>query len=94
MRTFAKFHELPLTAIRPDGWLRQYLLNMRNGLTGHLEAAGYPFNTKGWLCIGELGVRGDDWGPYEQVGYWVDGMLRTGWARPGAFRNSTRAAHP
>ena len=78
MKTFAKFAELPLAAVKPQGWLRQYLLNMRNGLTGHIEVAGFPFNSEGWLALGKYGVRGQDWGPYEQTGYWTDGAIRCG----------------
>lgn len=78
MKRFAVLQELALTSIRPRGWLKQYLRTMRDGLTGHLEAAGYPFNTEGWLALGRYGVKGDDWGPYEQTAYWVDGMVRCG----------------
>ncbi len=78
MKTFAKFAELPLAAVKPRGWLRQYLLNMRNGLTGHIEHAGRPFNTDGWQVLGKYGVACDDWGPYEQTGYWTDGAIRCG----------------
>jgi len=42
---YAKMSPVPIVAIHPEGWLRQYLVNQRNGLTGHLEEAGYPFNT-------------------------------------------------
>ncbi|HZZ58838.1 MAG TPA: beta-L-arabinofuranosidase domain-containing protein [Opitutaceae bacterium] len=77
--SFAKLQEVPITDIRPEGWLREYLVHQRDGLTGHLENAGYPFNTVGW--------RADripdntslvDWWPYEQNGYWIDGMIRCG----------------
>ena len=78
MKTWAKFHELPLAGIEPEGWLREYLEKQRNGLTGHIEVAGPPFNTEGW-CSKEL-IRKDNthWVPYEQTGYWVDGALRCG----------------
>lgn len=78
MKQFGCFRELPLVALRPSGWIKRYLQTMRDGLTGHLEAAGFPFNTEGWLALGKYGVKGDDWGPYEQTAYWVDGMLRCG----------------
>jgi hypothetical protein len=41
----ALFHEVPLSAIKPTGWLRTFLQNQKDGLTGHLEHAGYPFHT-------------------------------------------------
>lgn len=70
----------PLPAIRPEGWIHDFLTAQRHGLTGHLEVAGYPFNTPGWeadqLSLGDRGGAG--WWPYEQVAYWVDGMMRCG----------------
>ena len=75
-----KFTPVLLHQIKPLGWLRQFLLTQRDGLTGHLEAAGYPFNTKGWrdenVPLGDRG--GSGWWPYEQYAYWVDGMIRCG----------------
>ncbi|OIQ90064.1 Non-reducing end beta-L-arabinofuranosidase [mine drainage metagenome] len=76
---YAVFRELPLTAVRPEGWLREYLVHQRNGLTGHLEAAGYPFNTVGWAAprIPD-NTSIEAWWPYEQNAYWIDGMIRCG----------------
>jgi len=77
MNTFAF---IPLPQIKPDGWIRDFLLRQRHGLTGHLEEAGYPFNTRAWqdhhLKLGDRG--GTGWWPYEQTAYWIDGMLRVG----------------
>ena len=61
--------ELPLGAIRPDGWLKDQLQRMANGMTGNLdsiytEVVG-PRN--GWL-----GGDGDGW---ERGPYWIDGLL-------------------
>ncbi len=74
------WREASLAAIRPEGWLKDFLIGQRDGLTGHLEVAGYPFNTEGWrrhrLRKGERTLTG--WWPYEQYAYWVDGMIRCG----------------
>ncbi len=72
---YGAFREANLSSVAPEGWLREYLLRQRNGLTGHLEAAGYPFNTDGWRGT-EMNRHG--WVPYEQNAYWVDGMMRCG----------------
>lgn len=46
---FGQFKELPITSISPEGWAKVFLINQRDGLTGHLDKhAGYPFNTEGW----------------------------------------------
>lgn len=76
---FGKFKSIPANAIKPKGWLKQYLVNQRNGLTGHLENAGYPFNNIGWAgdsIAGNISV--EKWWPYEQHAYWVDGLERCG----------------
>lgn len=74
------FKELPVRSIKPRGWLKSILEHQRDGLTGHLEVAGYPFDTKGWQMdkIKTSKNYGADWWPYEQYAYWVDGMLRCG----------------
>ena len=62
------YAELPLGAIRPEGWLRDELQRMADGMTGHLdewypEVCG-PRNA--WL-----GGDGDTW---ERGPYWIDGL--------------------
>jgi len=78
VRTYGKFQELPLSAIEPEGWLRRFLEKQRDGLTGHLDEAGFPFNTKGWTSPTVKHRHGEPWWPYEQTAYWIDGMIRTG----------------
>jgi hypothetical protein len=75
---YAKLRELPLSSIQPEGWLRRYLEVQRDGLTGHLEVAGYPFDGPGWGGAEIKGHQGSHWWPYEQTGYWIDGMIRCG----------------
>lgn len=76
---FGKFQSIPAGSIKPKGWLKQYLVNQKNGLTGHLENAGYPFNTEGWAADSIKGnISIEKWWPYEQNAYWVDGLERCG----------------
>lgn len=34
--------------IKPLGWLKQFLEKQLDGLTGHIEEAGFPFDTVWW----------------------------------------------
>ncbi|MFP4547930.1 MAG: beta-L-arabinofuranosidase domain-containing protein [Fidelibacterota bacterium] len=80
MPEYAEFAELPITAIQPRGWLKTYLEKQKEGLTGNLEKVGYPFNTIGWAGDSIPENQGtEEWWPYEQVAYWLDGMIRLGY---------------
>lgn len=48
VKTWAKFGELPVGSIRPDGWLLRGLELQRDGLMGHLEEIGFPFDSDAW----------------------------------------------
>ena len=63
------YMELPLGAIKPDGWLKDQLIRQKNGMTGHLDEIYEPVMGKrnGWL-----GGDGDVW---ERGPYWIDGLL-------------------
>lgn len=63
------YRELPLGAIKPQGWLKEMLIRQKNGATGQLDKL-YPLvmnNRNGWL-----GGDGDQW---ERGPYWIDGLL-------------------
>jgi hypothetical protein len=63
------YRELPLGAIKPQGWLKEMLLRQKNGATGKLDEL-YPLvmnQRNGWL-----GGDGDQW---ERGPYWIDGLL-------------------
>ena len=63
------FEELPLGAIRPEGWLRETLIRQRDGISANLDET-YPQvlgADNGWL-----GGTGDFW---ERGPYWIDGLL-------------------
>ena len=74
----AVYQRLPITQVKADGWIRQLLERQRSGLTGHIEAAGYPFDTCGWACS-EVAASTQKWWPYEQTSYYLDGALRLGY---------------
>jgi hypothetical protein len=63
------FMELPLGAVKPEGWLKDQLHKMKDGMTGHLDEL-YPEvmgSRNGWL-----GGDGDVW---ERGPYWIDGLV-------------------
>jgi len=72
------YGRLPITKVTAEGWMRQLLERQRSGLTGHIEAAGYPFDTCGWACS-EVAASTQKWWPYEQTSYYLDGLLRLGY---------------
>ncbi|HZK92957.1 MAG TPA: beta-L-arabinofuranosidase domain-containing protein [Prolixibacteraceae bacterium] len=63
------YMELPLGAIKAEGWLKDQLVSQKNGLTGNLDTQYEQVMGKrnGWL-----GGDGDVW---ERGPYWIDGLL-------------------
>ncbi len=63
--------------LRPDGFLQFYLQKQMNGLTGHIEEAGYPFDCVEWGSEDHSPATfNEPWWRYEQTAYWVDGYTR------------------
>ncbi len=72
------FTPLPPGAIEPAGWLRDWALAARNGITGHLDEWS-PTYRDAWKGV-QPGAPGDGTGwPLEQCSYWLDGALRLGY---------------
>ncbi|MBD3239700.1 MAG: hypothetical protein GF331_03880 [Chitinivibrionales bacterium] len=74
----ALFTEMPLRAITPKGWLREFLQTQADGLTGHIEKAGYPFNVAFWGDDSGRYDKQGHWSRFEQTAYWLDGAVRCG----------------
>lgn len=60
---------------------KDFLKRQMNGITGHIEVAGYPFDSVEWgeedkIGKDEIYTWGDTWWAYEQTAYWVDGLTR------------------
>ncbi len=64
----ATFYLLPLTSVKPRGWLRHQLETQASGLTGHLDEF-WPdlMEDNGWL-----GGTGESW---ERGPYYMDGLV-------------------
>lgn len=63
------YMELPIGAVRPQGWLKDQMERMCTGMTGHLDElySKVMGPRNGWL-----GGDGDVW---ERGPYWIDGLL-------------------
>jgi hypothetical protein len=72
------FTPLPPGAIEPRGWLRDWAVAARDGITGHLDERSPIFQH----CWGGYGFKGINvtedglFAPLEQGGYWLDGLVR------------------
>lgn len=64
--------------IQATGWLERFLQVQMEGLTGHIEEAGYPFDEQWWGIENRRTADGNNpgWWTYEQTAYWIDGALR------------------
>ncbi|MEI8049618.1 MAG: beta-L-arabinofuranosidase domain-containing protein [Bacteroidota bacterium] len=62
--------KLPVTSIKPEGWLKEYLFRQRDGLTGNLGkiSAWLQKKDNAWLSKTGEGA----WG-FEEVPYWIKG---------------------
>lgn len=48
MERFNKLYEIKYSEVKPDGWLKDTLVEAKNGMPGNLHNIGYPFDTKCW----------------------------------------------
>jgi hypothetical protein len=68
-------------AVEPRGWLRDWALAAKDGITGHLDER-HPTFGQGWkgVAIQAPGAEADGAGwPIEQCSYWLDGLVRLGY---------------
>ncbi|MBZ0256390.1 glycoside hydrolase family 127 protein [bacterium] len=63
----SKFIALPVGAVEPEGWLRDQLNIVANGLTGHLDEF--------WPTVSESAWRGKDGDAWERGPYYLDGLV-------------------
>src|SRR5579872_4722734 len=61
------FKPLPLTSLRPSGWLFRQLQVQANGLAGHLDEFWPDVAQSGWV-----GRNAEGW---ERGPYWLDGLI-------------------
>ena len=70
------FIKLPVGAVKPEGWLKEYLVRQKNGLTGNLGeiSAWLEKEDNAWLSKDGQGK----WG-WEEVPYWLKGYANIGY---------------
>lgn len=73
---FSRLHEIRYADVKPDGWLKDTLSEAKKGMPGHLHEIGYPFDTRCWEYKSLTDGGWSKWWPYEQMAYWIDGMVR------------------
>jgi len=78
---YSKMSEIPISNIHPEGWMKDFLIRQKNGLTGNLDKIGFPFNEISWGAP-EIDTTGKNvnpgWWVYEQTAYHLDGIERCG----------------
>jgi hypothetical protein len=83
--------EVPLTSVKVNSFLKEFLDRQCSGLSGNFRKQKYPFDSCLWQGVikagfWELDYKGlprpipgpNRWWPYEQTGYLLDGLLRLG----------------
>ncbi|MBI9071101.1 MAG: glycoside hydrolase family 127 protein [Melioribacteraceae bacterium] len=70
------FIKLPVTSVKPEGWLKVYLEKQRDGLTGNLGeiSAWLQKEDNAWLAKDGKGKFG-----WEEVPYWLKGYANIGY---------------
>jgi Beta-L-arabinofuranosidase, GH127 len=72
----SRFIMLPVDAVEPQGWLREFLNRQRGGLTGHLGeiSAWLQKEDNAWLSKNGKGKYG-----WEELPYWLKGYIELGY---------------
>ena len=73
-----QFVQLPVGAVKPDGWLRKQLQAWAKGITGHLQEYRGEIFWNVWdnrqFRIEHLKLTQGTWWAFEHQAYWADGL--------------------
>ena len=67
-----RFIKLPVGAVQPEGWVREYLYRQRDGLTGHLTEISRFLDKENNAWLSTTGDGDHGW---EEVPYWLKGYI-------------------
>ncbi len=77
------FFQLPVGAVKPEGWLKQTLQAWADGITGHLheyrsDTFSNTWDNRRYRNKQEqvAAAWAAAWWPFEQQAYWIDGMVQ------------------
>mgnify|MGYP001104458829 CR=1 FL=1 len=76
---YSHYQPVPLSHVRPSGWILEFLKRQCTGITGNLQASGFPLDHTFWGSPNQSPEVLDPdmfWWPYEQTAYRIDGALR------------------
>jgi uncharacterized protein len=79
------FRPLPISDIRPDGWLARQLRIQADGLSGHLDEFWPDVKDSQWF-----GGAAEGW---ERAPYWLDGVIPLAWLLDDPVLKSRITAH-
>ena len=73
-----KFVQLPVGAVKPEGWLKKQLQAWSDGITGHLQEYRSDIFSNVWdnrkYRIEHLKLTRGTWWSFEHQAYWADGL--------------------
>ena len=77
-QSYTVYNDGLLDNIVPSGWLKDFLVNQQEGMTGKPESLSYPYDSNLWDgdIVRNTEKYGSDWWRYEQTAYYTDGLLR------------------
>ncbi len=75
---YQNFTRLPIGSIKPQGWLWNVAEMQSTNFSKELPKYDKIFRNEGWFSTVKTNDKRSTWWPYEQTGYYIDGVVRMG----------------